>query len=315
MKHMTKKINIIVVLLGVVLFSCKKERSRTNNPEKKLHTVTLKINGNGFTQSIMGNGKLKVNSATDPAAFKNYFDILYINCNDKVYIDSTKNLTALNISQQLYPGTYKAVAFGGKYMAAFDGNNAYYYSPPVVLQNTVTDPELLLWKDSFYGSQNFTVADTDLTINLNLNRINALLEINITDALPSKVRQFRLDFSVNYVYFKLLEGTVLASPVVSTRNLFLEGFAVGVPDSLKGKPNFKIDYISLNTVTPFDVTISAYDNTGALIVKKVIQNVKLVVNQKSIYTGKLFEGITDHNVGFPTKIDTAWNPIHITKSF
>ncbi|WP_413666329.1 hypothetical protein ACEN9X_17420 [Mucilaginibacter sp. Mucisp86] len=301
---MRKKINIIILLITVAAFSCKKEHSKSDpgSPDNKAHTVTLTIDPSGFSQSIGNSNKLKVNSTVNPVDFRNYIDTLYINFNDKVYTFSTKNLTTINIpSQQLFPGTYKAFAMGGK-----KGLRFYVIS---VLDATYDGQ----WKDSFCANQSFTVANSDLTVSLNLQRVNAALEVIIQDSIPKNASYITLALSKEYHYY--LPKVNLVDQNVIDNASWVNKYTIA--DNLKEKPNFTIDQIVLNTIAPFNLTIIAYDASNRPLATKVINNVKLAVNQKAIFTGTLFGGATSNNTGsnFPVQVDTSWNSVPILKPF
>lgn len=293
-----KKISHITILfLTLFALSCKKEHAENNNPDDKLYNVTVKLGGGGFTQSIAQSGNLKVNATvTDPALFRNYFDLLMVSMyvpdapgggTSYLLNDSTKNITTINISKRVKPGTYTIKAFGAKY--GFDGYNSYFENNKRVRM-----------KDTFYGEKTFTVTNADVTESINLARITALLEINITDVLPLPVTRLSLDFTEKDNPTKLLD----------TLN-------INIPVAQRGKPNFKISYFSLWNGTSFDLTIKAYDKTNLPLTVKIIKNITLTTNQKSVFNGTLFGGPSSgsSSSGFPTKVDTTWNPVQIIRTF
>jgi hypothetical protein len=314
---MRKKINIIILFITVAAFSCKKNHSKDDpgSSVSKAHTVTLTINPSGFLQSISNNSKLNVNSTVNPSDFKNYIDTLYISFAGKVYTYNTKNLTAINIpSQQLFPGTYKAFAFGGKKGFRFDQSYLVAYYAPADPQNFLSSG---LWQDSFAALQSFTVSDADVTVNLSLARIDAALEVVIQDKLPSNVSYFTVDVSKEYYFY--YPANDLAYDTYPNEELRAPGAMIKyvVADTSKGKPNFTMDRIMLNTNSNFYLTISAYDSANSLIASKVVSNIKLTKNQKSILTGTLFGGSTSNAAGstLPVKADTSWNSTPILKPF
>lgn len=220
---MTKLTHIIIAFLVLIAFSCKKEHASNNNPTGKLYTVTFNINGDGFARSIMKSDTLKVNDVTDPAEFKKHIGLLYVNMARNITegggyspvsnVYDTKTMTTLNLTKQYVAGNYKIYILGGQY-GLFDGSNgsaAFYQGDP---RNYPTPYFTGHWKDSFYGTQAFTVKDNDLTVNLNLNRINAGIEVDITDALPQNVTRFTLEFSSDD-YLSFNTWTSVLGPVTA----------------------------------------------------------------------------------------------------
>ncbi|MDN5287450.1 MAG: hypothetical protein JWR38_3724 [Mucilaginibacter sp.] len=304
---MTKKINIIIMFFVWATFSCKKEHSSNNMPNNKLHTVTLKINGSSFTQSIVKAGNLKVNTVNDLSLFKNYMDTLIISFADSTYGFSTKNLTSINISRKLKPDNYNIYVLGGQkglyvkgYAAVYpqNGDGSGYY----VAEH---------WKDSFYGKQAFTVSDTDVNLNVGLTRVNAGIEVNMTDAIPQNVTRFTLENSVSYVYLNFNTGEALVP--FDHPDHPLAAFTVNVPDSLKGKTNFKINYYSIYFGS-YNFTIKAFDKNGVVVASKTF-NVLLKRNQKIAYSGPFFGSSTSNNAGFAVSTDPTWDPVQIIKYF
>jgi hypothetical protein len=312
---MRKKINIIILFMMVAVFSCRKDHSKgdSTSPTNKAHTVKLTINTSGFSQSIGNNSKLNLNSAVGASDFKNYFDTLYINFANKIYTYSTKNLTAINIpSQELFPGTYTAYAFGGqKGMLLNPSYSIAYYSIPDI--SFIAD----LWKDSFAASQKFTISDADVTVNLNLVRINSAIEVVIQDAIPNNVSYITLNVSQDYNFYSVPDGSISDLAPFDDLRGSTAATKYTVADTSKGKSNFTMDRIMLNTTSKFDLTISAYNSANSLIAFKVVKDIKLTKNQKSILTGTLFGGSTSNSVGstLPLTADTSWNSTPILKSF
>jgi hypothetical protein len=67
----------------------------------------------------------------------------------------------------------------------------------------------------------------------------------------------------------------------------------------------------LNTITPFDATITCYDASNKPLGQATVTNITLQVNTQTILSGNLFGS----NTGFTTTLNHNWDPTTINVPF
>lgn len=307
------------ILLCTVLTACKKDNKQAVKHDSKLYTVSFKVNN--FSQQhvkFQDNSvrpktlnSVEYYSATDtitsPALYYRVYDSTGTLVHS-IYQDSlTTNFG--NITDQLMPGTYTVVMIGAE-NEPFTNEGV----KKLVVYSNVYNIEQLANEQIYYDEEKaglsqffnetflkkftLTVGSSDITQNVTLPRIVGQLIVNIEDAIPPNAQSITLTIgSISYVY-NLGPGVPDVKGDSGSIN-----YAV-VP----GVTNFKMYNYILNTISPFTVTISAYDNSNGLIASKTIQNVTCAANQQITLTGNLFGG-TGNSVGgsISATVDSTWN--------
>lgn len=294
-----------LLLSAIILFigGCSKDKP-AQPATGTLHTVKINITSADFSQQLISsnNSRIKTDAViSDPGLLKNYIDTLYVNFAGKEFHFGKKTFSSMIITNKFSSGSSVYVkGIAGKSNLTVEDNGAYYglYGG-------------LPWSDCFAGQQTFTVGNSDITVNFQLNRIVADLKVIIQDKLPTNLDHITLAFSKSYWRYNLItmQTDTATDPLLNKRS-----YDYAVADTSVGKPNFMIDFLTINTIAPFTLTISAYDKSKNLIASKVITNIKLTTNQKTILTGTLFGGTTNSNPGYNASADTTWGATTV-KSF
>ena len=312
-----KKTLLLSAMATVFLFGCKKDHTTPGTTAQKKYPVTF--NMSDFTQTISSlNGTRQINSLKTNAATANiaaYATQLHLTVFDAAgsLIRQYRQLAGVSnygiIVDSLAAGTYTIVVDAGQNfldLPSTYGNSTLTLSTAKMFYDTRDNggkPTSLrvydgLWSDTFFSKFQITVADAAVNQNVNLTRIVSKLEVDFNDVIPANAT--RVDMFVNKEYFEYGFGT--ASPqladTITTRFI--------VPDSVKGKSNYKITQLLLNTTTPFSVSLTAYDNTNKVIATHAVSNVTCTKNQRTILTGNFSNAVTNNNKGFSITVDPNW---------
>lgn len=295
MKH-----TILAILAAMLLFSCKKDKPAKPDNSGKLYTVNFKVNS--FSQVLEPIGK----SSADKKLLADG-DSLALKINSILYRLYTTNGTLIkqktSISSAKEFGTLLDSLAAGNYTAVIMGFKGAYtiQEPNTVLPDVNTS--------LFYKKINFTVSNQNLNQQVALERMNAGLQIILTDEGPisSSVLQYRATVN-DYQAFSIFNYTPVTVPN-ETRIITLK----------KDKGNFNggtfdlgTSVSILNTTGPVTVTIWAASNLGGNVIyaQKTLNNVMFYRNKKTILTGKLFSndpGATG-GTGFTTSLKTEFEP-------
>jgi len=304
---MKKYIYLLPFLFIFFIYACKKDKQKQSG--SNLHSFKVNVVGADFSQQIAGfngNSTRRTDAVvTDPSLFKNYIDTLVIRTPLRVDKYDKNTFSSINnISGLLAPGKYYISAMGYQHNGHGDDRYIYYGDDD---NDRVTNT----WYDTYAGQASFTIADSDVTVNLQLHRVNADLEVIIKDKIPAVVNTITLELSADYWGYS--PGVVNGFNNGAPYTLFTNHLSYIIPSTAIGTANYTMDVLSVNTTTPFTLTIAAYDIKGNMIATRIINNVSLTANQKSIYTGILFGGITNEG-GYHAVADTTWGATTI-KSF
>ncbi len=303
-----KKTLLILLTVPIFLFSCKKDNSATNKAAKK---YKVNFNVTNFVNK-QGAFALKRHPGTSTAAalpsLNTYFDVLHYVVVDQFHStleDVVQDSTMANmgmITDSLPAGTYRITILTGKKGlfadANFFGSNAYGYGG-----NS--------WQDTFFDSFMITVGTENISQDVTLHRVVGKLEVKLTDNIPANADSLIIATNQEALDQDLYEGIFMFGGYINVR------FAVAIPDSAKGKPNFTIDRLIGNCSSqfPLEIICKAADNSN--IASTTVQNVTCLANQKTIVAGDLFAALAGSNSQqqFTTKIDTAWGSSTTHSSF
>lgn len=311
-----RKTLLLAVVSALFLFSCKKEHSPQVKPAQKMYKVTFDM-ASGFTQTIKSNsaGKQQTNSlqldtvTTNLAAYTSIIRLVIIDSHGTIVRSLLQDASTVSnfgvIVDSLAAGTYSVLAVAGQAnLRADDGGlpqvgaypNVYYYLPQR-LQNA--------WGDTFCSAFQLTVTNGAVNQTVALKRIVAKLEVDFNDVIPANAS--RLDIQLhdeNFVYYPARDTT--GRPDTLTYHLT-------IPNSVKGTNTYKVSEIVLNTSTPFNVILTAYDSSNAVIATHTITNVTCTKNQRTILTGNFSNTPTNNGQQFNVNVDPSWtsqNTVH-----
>ncbi|HTD98291.1 MAG TPA: hypothetical protein VK668_03360 [Mucilaginibacter sp.] len=295
-----KKAILFSIMASLLLFSCKKDHKNTPDPASKTHKVNFTVSGSSEITS--STGKIQVNSLKTNAqtSIVGYMDLLYY------YVfqaDGTTLVHALkqdstqtnfgNISDNLPAGTYTIMIVTGKKGLVLTTAQVLGFNEELIYYSNA--PGVTPWLDTFYSKFQITVADADINQNVALNRIVGQLEVKILDTIPVAAKS--LAISVKNENFEL------RIPSMIPYNAKLLTDSIILAASAKGLPNFTVDQIIANTVTPFTVTIKCYDATNKLLGNVTVNSVSCQQNTRTILSGKLFGVGNGYGIGV-----SDWKP-------
>lgn len=208
-------------------------------------------------------------------------------------IDQTSSgATFGSVSDRLPAGTYSAFLAASKsyLFASGTGTNlpsAYFQSSP--------------WDDTYYKRIDFTVATSNISQAIRLDRVVGGLEITLQDAIPTNVNK------ISIIYQTEAAGLYLTNK----NNFYTESRTIDFPLTAadKGKTNSKYFAYIGNVNSSSSVVIRAYDAANGLISEKTVNNVRCYANQKTLLTGTLFGSTsTNPSSSFTVTVNPTWGP-------
>lgn len=293
---MKKILTSTILLLSVILFSCKKEHSTNNNTTGKTYAVNFNLEG--FTQTttpITNSSKTQVNAVVAPTINSVYYLVYKL-------FDSNNTLKKTLKVKYDAPGfgTFKDTLSAGNYTAVFAGVQQYFVDDNTKFSYNTNSSTINTFYDSFTKKVPFTVGSTDLNTPVVLKRSTAQLQVVITDAIPVGVTNFKIEIRNelhDYSYLDDAPSTAFAYNA-SIYNIFNSSYV--------GTVNYSPPLIAIcNTVSPTTVVISAQTNTNQIVAKKTIPNITFVKNTRTVLSGNLFTPSADAN-GFHVQYNQAF---------
>ncbi len=296
-----KKTLFLVAIAAIIMSSCKKEHGLTIKASSaKKYAVHIQVAN--FTVShanfaLRTKGSYLASSSDTLTNLASYVDLLYyvvLDGNYKIVKTIVQDSTMANIgmiTDSLPAGNYNiAMVAGKKGLTVATSSVATYY-------NYDGNP----WQDTFWSSFPLTVGNQDASLTTTLNRAVGKLEVVILDNIPANADS--LFISVAGDAFEKDIRTPLSFDQKTT------AFAVGIPASAKGKPNFTVDRLLGAIEGGVDVTITCNNAGGHPINSITAYTVIIHANQKTILSGDLFPGLDSgsNSQSFTAKIDTAWS--------
>lgn len=280
----------LILILGLIVSSCKKDQDLPETKSTSLSTKKYPISftASGFNQSVTDYSKSKGNSVS--SNLRDYVEELFY-----VVFDSTGteirrvNQGSINsefglIKDSLASGNYTVVIIAsqqpfainhwnddqtftyplGKAFFHYDHSNAEYTTPKT--------------KDTFYKKFNITVASSPINDIVILDRVVGKIQIKISD---EKVNgDYRLWFPNETTGLYLETGS-------SDGGIEVNDFSQAEQNIVPGEAR---TFYILNTNTPMDVILvyrETHENGLIEDVRKVIKNVRVYKNKKTILTGKM----------------------------
>ena len=318
---MKKSILNVFILSVTLLVACKKDRTNVQPQSNGKTKYKISFNLNGFTQQSVGKatkqGKAKVFSLlSDTASVRAMFDSIgYVLMDSrgnlvhsKIY--NAKTYTNSTISDSVVAGTYKVAIFAGHSGIKISNADAVRIWYGTV--NGMPEPDYNQFKDTFEQTFPVTVTNTDMNQSVSLNRIVGDIEVVITDNLPSNAYSLILQLSNDYFFYNLLNP--YPYNFGGSGGFGIPPMTVIIPDSAKGKPNFTIDYFTINTLSPVSFVVTCYSASG-IIAQHAFDTTTVKANVKKIYSGDLFGTPLVPGSGSSTTVNPLWNPITTNISF
>lgn len=225
------------------------------------------------------------------------------------------------ITDSLTAGTYTVVITGNTYSAyeeleinLWDVNNSRddpLYLPlstATVYTGQGLDPTPVSM-DIFFGKCTLTVKGPTQVDAITLNRIVGEVEVDLKDAvIPSTVSYILLGRSGEMIGYSIANETPNTStyynPDVPENSLDDRESFLTAADYTKGA--YIMQRFVLNTVSPIDIIIVAYDKNNNIIASKTVPQVQIQKNRRTILSGKLFDSSV--TAQFTITANAAWGP-------
>jgi len=162
--------------------------------------------------------------------------------------------------------------------------------------------------DIFFGKCSLTVTGPTKSDAITLNRIVGEVEVDLKDAvIPNNVSYIILGRSGE------LNGYFIANETPNTPT----SLSPDPPETLDNdftnlttadftKGNYVMQRFVLNTISPIDIILNAYDKNGNIIASKTIPQVQIQKNRRTILSGKLFDSSV--TTQFTITANATWGP-------
>lgn len=325
------KKNIVISLVLFLLIGCKKDNEHTSNSDR-LFDVTF--TAKEFQQDLTVISEKKATNLVSNQSPEDYFRSRYsrirfliFNSNGDIAInldrsmipylneETTEDFWKFNI--QLAKGTYKV---GAVFYNAEEG-------APLFIKDKINGNHYLdifnLSEEVFVKKFTEFVVSSDSTYSpIELNRLNGLLMVQLSDAVKSEAASFRISYSQYSIINPFLNELYIGDE----ENYFTQSLSFSLKDSV-GKENtiFQTPILPKSSTngSNFDITLSLFDNKGKLIGSKKVNNVLIKSNYRTKLTGPIFDLITEtptnpeskNKSNFKIEMNTIYNNNIINKEF
>ncbi len=294
---MKAKLLLLVMVCSAVFFACTKSSTKPDAQAEKpdeqtaLPLVGVNFNFSDFEVGFQGARKnAKEMAAKDFLTFLNYsvYDsagYFVKQISHYKWYDSSR---FGQFSDSLRPGRYDIVFVGSAYDSVYISN---YLQLSTVLINRLAGNGARA--DVFYKRFSLIVSNKDTTLsNVRLDRITGGLEVRLKDtSLPSNVSRV----------------TVVAKNAPTSFSI-LQQNAVGLDSAIAGQFSTQYDSYPISMASFYfgaqnkvQVIIRAFDKNNLIITEKIVENVYVYLNKKTVLSGKLFSGPA--NVEVPVTVD------------
>lgn len=299
---MIKKISWILCVVALAIAGCTKEEAASPKSDK-LHPV--KFNVSTFGKQIVPmaglNKDIVANASSNNALPYVIQSLTYVVFDESGKEVSKKVSTRLDenfgmIEDELPAGSYKAT-FSGSDMQGVNISN--FYGGAMSLHTEGKG-------DIFYKEADLIVEDgAGITTSVELVRKVGKIEVDLLDEIPSKVS--RIDLTIFNVssFFNLKDHSGRNDYDLRSSVYYRNDPKTGaLPDY--SQPIFSNFFLDKDLPFIAIVIIQAYDQVGKQIADKVILNVPVAINKKTILTGELFDD-TAKGQEFSVSFVDDWN--------
>jgi hypothetical protein len=297
---------VLIVIISAMFFSCKQEK-HTVTPSGKKYKVTFNVAGFNQKQTSFSLSKRVLDVSTDTVTnIRSYLDILYYAAfssshpvNEFPLMQDSTMANMGTITDSLTAGTYNLYFWAGK---------KGLINPDFSLEPSSTFGYNGPWQDTFWNNVTVTVGTANLNQTVTLKRIVSKLRVKILDNIPANADSLIVSVQKDGSNMFLGEAGFGGPSGDAVRN-----FAIKIPASAKGQPNFTLERIMGNGLV-FNVVITCKTASNSVLGTTTVENVTTSSNMTSELSGNLF-GSLRSSQSFNVKIDTAWNTTPINISF
>jgi len=279
--------NIITLAVSILLVvSCSNDidlNTVKNVNEQATVPVTVRVNDFSVMKEDLASGEETTRSAVAPSSYSSLkaIDLAFYSGETEV-LKVTQNLSTPSsyttfgeFSFNLPIGSYTMVAIGRDYYTG----DEFTLTSPTLAAYTSERP-----RETFSYVQDVTVTGSaPLNLEVTLNRISALLNIKSTDARPNGIGSIRTTYAKGGKAFNPTTGKATSDTGFSQTNN--PSTAVGSTISVSSCPFLNS---AANEEEQINVTIEVLDTDNNVLITKVVNNVPLQRNCKTVLSGALF---------------------------
>ena len=284
------------LIVGVILLaassSCSKDNELSEQVVEKLVPVTVQVNDFSMTTEDLSGGSTRATSTVANYSGVKAISLAFYSGDTEVY-----KTTQLRADQNTYTtfGEFACSLPMGSYTMVVLG----YGSTSAMILSSKTSasfPSGERVRETFVYTETVNVTNTDaLALSATLSRVIAMLGVVSTDGRTANAAKISVTFSAGGQGVNPMTG-------LSTTNT---GFNNVVDiQSAVGNTSSTASCIFLNSdQQTMDVTIDVLDENESILSHKVVNNVQLRRNQKTILTGSLY---TSAPGSASFSVETSW---------
>lgn len=287
---MLKKIFFAGMILLAASCSNESELNEVINAEKATAPVTVRVNGFSITQEEFPSGGTRAEQDVADYDAVQVLTLAFYDGSTEVYKTTQKRWEAATYTTfgeftcNLLIGTYTLVVIGYNHLA----DDVFTLTSPTTAGYTSERA-----RETFCATQSVTVTAAGVDISVTMNRINALLNIVSTDSRPAEVKKVKTTYSKGSKGFNPMTG------LASDDN----GFSVTNTPSTTGTINVGSNVFLASDEEAMTITIEALDADNNVLFTKVVPNVALKRNRKTILSGAIF---TANASSATFQVETDW---------
>lgn len=269
------------------------------NPQNQetVPTVPVHIRVNDFSVSLGDIPDSQTRAVQDPTSYKalKYLTLAFYDAEGSSIYNATQVKAAPStfstfgeFACNLPAGTFTMVVIGRDWS---EGDEFSLTSPTVA---AYTSERV---RETFCASQSVTVTNsTPLDLSVTLSRIVAQLNILSTDTRPEGISKIRTTYAAGSRSFNPTTGLAIGNAGFSLTN---------TPSTAVGQAINVLNFAFLSTdEQTMDITLEVLGNSDEVLITKVIRNVPLKRNRKTILSGPVFSPSTS---AISFMVETAWD--------
>ncbi|MDT3404910.1 hypothetical protein [Mucilaginibacter terrae] len=273
-----KEVDKVPLSFAVTTFNQTQAPFSVKSPSQKNTLASAPVSEVNFTKLMFVVFDSDGNQVSRLEQFKTDVNKLYRIKNGKRVLMNSSNAFG-TLTDTLKAGKYTVLATGGGGLSSL---NSSIGSTDQLTPKTLTDAKFspLLYNytdDVFYYKGELNVVAGAPIQSITMDRIVGKVEIAFEYIIPANVRSITVEIMGEKQNFRV--NTNVPEDDYKRSNVFQ------LDESGLPKSNYKISMLVLNTVSPFNVTVTSF---GGVATSKTIQNVTVTKNTRTILSGKLF---------------------------
>lgn len=293
-KYFSKSFALLLgTVVTVATLSCTDTEEVLNQVDQDMGvTAPVRVQVNDFTMSVDNIPEAQTRGTMNPADYTSIKAItlaFYATDGTNMY-ESTQRQGDTSF------GTFSCNLPIGSYTMVVIGTDTGENDQFSLISSTEAAYTSALVRETFWKTQIVSVtSSTPLDLSVTLNRIVPQLTIYSTDARPAGVEKIRTTYSAGYKSFNPTTGLGIGNAGFSLTNR--PGASVGTTVSFRNNTFLATDE---QTMT---ITLDVLDAEDHVLISKIIPNVPLKRNRKTVLRGPLF---TPSASTASFQLETSW---------